>query len=160
MRLDKGMRTLSLKGPWKEKRLRWMTRIGGSLDSDSFLTALRFFLQRGQCLHRAQCVSCVRERESEGAREPPPCVVAVEDFIPDELLEAGQERHPANSTTCGYRHRERHERVVRRRGLRREGRVLNICIRGQRRARERRRAPSDTSSSAAGCGTGPGSIGR
>jgi hypothetical protein len=37
-------RTLSLKGPWNEKRLRWMTRMGGSLDNDSFLTAGRFVL--------------------------------------------------------------------------------------------------------------------
>lgn len=43
-------RTLSLNGPLNEKRLRWMTRIGGSRESVSFFEALRAVLHRGQFL--------------------------------------------------------------------------------------------------------------
>lgn len=43
-------RTLSLKGPLKENRLRWITRIGGSRERDNFFDAFRAVLQRGQNL--------------------------------------------------------------------------------------------------------------
>ena len=42
----------SEKMPRKEKRLRWMSRIGGNREIESFFCALRGTLHRGQFLRR------------------------------------------------------------------------------------------------------------
>jgi hypothetical protein len=42
---------LSVKGPWNEKRFRWMSRMGGSRESVSAFRARRGFLHFGQFLH-------------------------------------------------------------------------------------------------------------
>ena len=41
---------LSVNGPWKEKRLRWISNIGGSREMVKVLVARRGFLHFGQFL--------------------------------------------------------------------------------------------------------------
>lgn len=61
--------TLSLKGPLNEKRLRWMTRMGGSRESVSLLDAFRFVLQRGQNLEGEEGISIAPGTSREDAHQ-------------------------------------------------------------------------------------------
>lgn len=58
---------LSVNGPLTEKRLRWISSIGGSLDSVNFFVALRNCLHFGQC--QASAFSKTSSRTNESKQE-------------------------------------------------------------------------------------------